>query len=185
MKRYFALMLLGLFLLSGCEKQPQKAQQNDTLVVATMGFEGKFSPFFSLSAYDSQINQLVQLYLLETDREGSVVQRGIEGETRPYGGKDYTYRGIADCSVTETRYDITLRDDLFFSDGERVTIDDVIFSLYVALDPSYDGTMTVYSLPIEGLEDYREGDARSVSGIQKTGENTLRITLTWSSCPFR
>ena len=178
MKRYFALMLLGLFLLSGCEKQPQKAQQNDTLVVATMGFEGKFSPFFSLSAYDSQINQLVQLYLLETDREGSVVQRGIEGEVRPYGGKDYTYRGIASCSVTETRYDITLRDDLFFSDGERVTVDDVIFSLYVALDPSYDGTMTVYSLPIEGLEDYREGDARSVSGIQKTGENTLRITLT-------
>ena len=40
MKRYFALMLLGLLLLSGCEKQPQKAQQNDTLVVATMGFEG-------------------------------------------------------------------------------------------------------------------------------------------------
>lgn len=179
MKRYFALMLLGLFLLSGCGKQPQKAQQNDTLVVATMGFEGKFSPFFSLSAYDSQINQLTQLYLLETDREGSVVQRGIQGEVRPYGGKDYTYRGIADCSVTEkVRYDITLRDDLFFSDGERVTIDDVIFSLYVALDPSYDGTLTVYSLPIEGLEDYRNGDARSVSGIQKTGGNTLQITLT-------
>lgn len=183
MKRIFAWALLGLFLLSGCSEQPENIPENDTLVVATMGFEGKFSPFFYLSAYDNQIIQLTQLYLLETDREGAVVLQGIEGETRPYGGKDYTYRGIADCAVTQqpdgkVRYDITLRQGLRFSDGEAVTADDVLFSLYVALDPSYDGTLTLYSLPIEGLDSYRNGDERSVSGIRKTGENTLQIILT-------
>ena len=45
-----------------------------------------------------------------------------------------------------------MRDDLKFSDGEPVTIDDVIFSIYVYLDPTYDGATTWYSLPIEGLE---------------------------------
>ena len=183
MKRYFVLAILGLFLLSGCGREATTAQNNDTLVVSTMGFEGKFSPFFYLSTYDAQILQLVHLYLFETDREGSVVQNGIEGETRPYGGTDHTYRGIASCTVTDlsdgmVSYGITLREGLRFSDGEPVGIDDVIFSLYVALDPSYDGTMTLYSLPIEGLEEYRNGDARSVSGIRKTGENTLQIILT-------
>ena len=44
-----------------------------------------------------------------------------------------------------------------FSDGTQMDIDDVIFSLYVPLDPTYDGIMTLYSLPIEGLEAYRSG----------------------------
>jgi len=58
-------------------------------------------------------------------------------------------------------YDITLREDIQFSDGEYMTIDDVIFTLYVMLDPTFDGISTFYSLPIEGLEAYRSGmDAR-------------------------
>ena len=85
---------------------------------------------------------------------------GIEGETREYNGTDYTYYGTTDCVVTENddgtvTYDLKLRDDLKFSDGEPVTIDDVIFSMYVYLDPTYDGSVTMYSTPIVGLEEYR------------------------------
>mgnify|MGYP002224208782 CR=1 FL=1 len=35
------------------------------------------------------------------------------------------------------------------------TIDDVIFNLYVYMDPTYDGSATLYSMPIVGLDDYR------------------------------
>ena len=59
---------------------------------------------------------------------------------------------LRDGTVT---YDIKLREDLKFSDGEPVTIDDVIFSMYVFLDPTYDGSVTMYSTPIVGLEEYR------------------------------
>ncbi len=182
-----ALAVLGVCaaLLAGCVGQsPDNGQtENDTLVVGTLNFDGKFSPFFYTNAYENDILRLVHLYLLDTDREGSVVLNGIAGETRSYNGTDYAYRGIADCSVTENPdgtvfYDITVRPDVQFSDGTLVDIDDVIFSLYVPLDPSYDGTMTLYSLPIEGLEAYRQGDARSISGIQKTGSHSMRLILT-------
>ena len=93
--RILALFFAVFFLLPGCGKETPTDQGNDTLVVGTMSFDGKFSPFFYVSTYDREILDLVHLYLLETDREGSVVTRGIQGETRPYGGKDYTYKGIA------------------------------------------------------------------------------------------
>ena len=54
-------------------------------------------------------------------------------------------------------YDITMRDDIVFSDGEPATIDDVIFGIYVYLDPTYDGNSTMRSLPIRGLEEYMSG----------------------------
>ena len=54
-------------------------------------------------------------------------------------------------------YDFTLRNDLVFSDGEPVTIDDVIFSMYVLCDPTYDGSSTLYAQPILGMDAYRSG----------------------------
>ena len=134
----------------------------ETLVIGTQNFDGKFSPFFYTNAYENDVLSLVNVGLLGTDREGAVVYNGIEGEVRPYNGTDYTYTGIANCVITENAdgtvyYDITLKDGVKFSDGTEMDIDDVIFSLYVPLDPTYDGIMTLYSLPIEGLEAYRSG----------------------------
>ncbi len=134
----------------------------ETLVIGTQNFDGKFSPFFYTNAYENDVLSLVNVGLLGTDREGAVVYNGIEGEVRPYNGTDYTYTGIANCVITENAdgtvyYDITLKDGVLFSDGTEMDIDDVIFSLYVPLDPTYDGIMTLYSLPIEGLEAYRSG----------------------------
>lgn len=170
-------------MLAGCNQNTHREEEADTLVVGTQSFDGKFSPFFYTNAYEADVLGLVHLSLLGTDREGAVVLKGIGGEVRPYNGKEYTYTGIADCTVTENAdgmvyYDITLKDGVQFSDGSPVTADDVIFSLYVPLDPTYDGSMTVYSLPILGLEEYRTGAAPNVAGIQKTGGNGVRLVLT-------
>ncbi len=54
-------------------------------------------------------------------------------------------------------YNFKLREDLKFSDGEPITIDDVIFSMYVLCDPTYDGNSTLFALPIEGMDAYRSG----------------------------
>ena len=93
-----------------------------TLVIADTGFESKFSPFFANSSADQHVNDLTQIALLGSDRKGEMVLKGIEGETREYNGTDYTYYGPADCTVTENAdgtvtYDLTMRDDLVFSDG--------------------------------------------------------------------
>ena len=157
------------------------AASDGTLVLAETGFEGKFSPFFAASASDQDVIDLTQLGLLGADRKGEMILNGIEGETREYNGTDYTYYGTSDCTVTENAdgtvtYDIKLRDDLKFSDGEPVTIDDVIFNMYVYLDPTYDGSATLYSTPIVGLEEYRNSMTTLSKLIAEAGEDNTDYT---------
>ncbi len=189
MKR-FVLLLVGALVfgcLGGCGVQePEAVQQaqDRTLVVGTQHFDGKFSPFFYTNAYENDVLSLVHTQLLTVDREGAVVTQGVPGEVRPYNGTDYTYAGIAGCDITENPdgtvwYDLTLRDGVRFSDGTVMDIDDVIFSLYVPLDPSYDGIMTLYSLPILGLEEYRtDPEKTAIDGIVRTSDRSVRIIMT-------
>ena len=189
---------LSLSMLAGCGSSASSAASSEaastataeattsttsdgTLVLAETGFEGKFSPFFAASAADQDVIDLTQLGLLGADRKGEMILNGIEGETREYNGTDYTYYGTSDCVVTENddgtvTYDIKLRDDLKFSDGEPVTIDDVIFSMYVFLDPTYDGSVTMYSTPIVGLEEYRSSMTTLSKLIAEAGEDNTDNT---------
>ena len=156
-------------------------EKGDTLVASSNHFEGKFSPFFAASAEDMNIMTMTQISLLGTDRVGAIVENGIEGETRSYNGTDYTYTGVADLKVTENDdgtvyYDFTMRDDLKFSDGTPIDIDDVIFSMYVYADPTYDGSTTLYSQPIQGMEEYRSGMGTLSALIAAAGEDNTDYT---------
>ena len=153
-----------------------------TLVLADTGFEGKFSPFFAASSADQHVIDLTNIALLGADRKGEMVLKGIEGETREYNGTDYTYYGPADCEVTENAdgtvtYAVNMRDDLVFSDGTPITIDDVIFTMYVYLDPTYDGSVTLYSMPIAGLDDYRSSMTTLSKLIGEAGEDNTDNSL--------
>ena len=147
-----------------------------TMVYATSTFGQKFSPFFATTAYDVEVVELVTLYLLAADRGGAVMNNGgaDEGQTVNYNGTDYTYRGVGNVEVVmnddgSVDYNLTMRDDVVFSDGEKATIDDVIFGIYVVSDPTYDGSTTLYALPIEGMEEYRSGMSRRADAIFADG----------------
>ena len=153
-----------------------------TLVLADTGFEGKFSPFFAASSADQHVIDLTNIALLGADRKGEMILKGIEGETREYNGTDYTYYGPADCEVTENAdgtvtYAINMRDDLVFADGTPITIDDVIFNLYVYMDPTYDGSAILYSMPIAGLDDYRSSMTTLSKLIAEAGEDNTDNSL--------
>ena len=144
------------------EEAAPAATADTPLVVGYSPFNSKFSPFFSETAYDQDAMAMTQLALIGNDRAGGMILNGIEGETVEFNGTPYTYYGPADVVITENEdgtvfYDIKLRDDLVFSDGEPLTVDDVIFSMYVLCDPTYDGSSTLYAQPIEGMEAYRSG----------------------------
>ena len=179
-KKFLALLLALMMcvgVLAGCgnstpapaessapaeSAEPASDNSDTPLVVGYSPFSSKFSPFFAETAYDQDVASMTAISLLTSDRTGAIVYNGIEGETINYNGTDYTYYGPADLVVTENAdgtvyYDFTLRDDLVFSDGEPITIDDVIFSMYVLCDPTYDGASTLYAQPIEGMEEYRSG----------------------------
>lgn len=134
----------------------------DTLVVAYDYFSQKFSPFFATTSYDQDAAGLTQVSLLPSDREANVLLNSKDGETVSYNGTDYTYYGIANCEIVEHEdgkltYKIDMRDDVTFSDGTPLTADDVIFTMYVLCDPTYDGSSTLYSNKISGMEAYRSG----------------------------
>ena len=157
------------------------ASNDGTLVAAATGFESKFSPFFAANVDDQRVTDMTQAYLLTVDRVSNPVLSGIEGETRSYNGTDYTYYGPADFTVTENDdgtvyYDITMREDIQFSDGTTADIDDVIFSMYVYADPTYDGSATFYSCPIEGMEDYRSGMGTLSALLAEAGEDNTDYT---------
>ena len=193
MKRTIALVLalvLCLALFAGCGSKQEAASGSEEpaatgdkpLVVGYSNFSSKFSPFFSESAYDQDVWLMTSVNLLETDRQGAIVEKGKTGETRPYNGTDYTYNGIADLTITENAdgtiaYDFDLRDDVVFSDGEKLTADDVIFSMYVLSDPTYDGNSTFFALPIAGMEEYRSGMESLYSLILAAGEDNSDFTL--------
>ena len=171
MKKILALLLVVAMCLgiAACGKDPAdtsstgNVEENTTpLVVGYAPFNSKFSPFFSETAYDQDVAAMTQLGLLTTDRTGAIIYKGIEGETIPYNGTDYTYYGPADLVVTENEdgtvdYDFTLKSGIKFSDGQEVTVDDIIFTMYVLSDPAYDGSSTLYAVPIKGMEEYRSG----------------------------
>ena len=186
MKRTLALILslvMCLGLLAGCgdKKGDQTEDENTPLVVGYAPFNEKFSPFFSESAYDQDVWVMTSLGLLNSDRQGQIIMKGIEGETHAYNGTDYTYYGPADCEIVENAdgtvdYNFTMREDLVFSDGEKVTIDDVIFSMYVLCDPTYDGNSTLYAVPIQGMAAYRSGMTTLAKAIAAAGRDNADFT---------
>ena len=161
MKKLLAL-LLALAMVLSLGMTTAFAEGDDTpLVVATSALSQKFSPFFADTAYDQDVAGLTQIGMMTTDRVGGIVYNGIEGEVHSYNGTDYTYYGTGDLAVDYdeatdiTTYSYKMREDLKFSDGEPVTIDDVIFTYYVYLDPAYNGSTTLSSYDILGLQAYR------------------------------
>ena len=159
MKKLLALLLAACMLTSITAAFAEEAT-GTPLVVAISTLSAKFSPFFADTGYDQDVVELTQIGMMTTDRVGGIVYNAIEGETVSYNGTDYLYTGPADISVVYdeandiTTYTTKIREDLKFSDGEPVTADDIIFTYYVYLDPSYTGSTTLSSYPIIGLQAY-------------------------------
>ena len=141
------------------------------LVLATQTPDGVFSPFFGNSAYDMEITSMTQLSMLSSDEDGKV-SVGLDKATV---AEDYTEvttdvrddKSKDDYANYYTTYEFLIKNDLKFSDGTPLTIDDVLFNLYVYLDPAYSGSTTIYSTNIQGLKAYRLQDPNATdSDIQ-------------------
>ena len=192
MKKMLAILLAlaMIFGLAACTSgggsqgggTDEPEESTTPLVVGYSPFSSKFSPFFSETAYDQDVYAMTQASLLTSDRTGAIIYKGIEGETIPYNGTDYTYYGPADLEVVENAdgtvdYNFKLREDLVFSDGEPMTIDDVIFSMYVLCDPTYDGSSTLFAQPITGMAAYRSGMDTLLNLIFNAGRDNADFTF--------
>lgn len=131
------------------------------LVVGLKSTDYYYTPFSAESEYHRLMNKLTGVTVLSMDRSGNPVLKGKTGQTLMYRGGYYGYKGAADISsdyneeTDITRYKVTLRDDITFQDGEKLDADDLIFTLYVLLDPDYQGSIPLKDAGIKGALNYR------------------------------
>ena len=123
------------------------------LVLSTAELDGVFNPFYSSSGADNGIIGMTQIGMLSSDRLGNVAYGKDEACVVLDYQTEIIYGG--DGKPQYTVYTFVLKNDLKFSDGSPLTMKDVLFNLYVYLDPQYYGSSTIYSTDIVGLEEYR------------------------------
>lgn len=154
----------------GTDSTENTGSTYDTLVVGTQTLDGVFSPFFYTSGYDAQVGiNPVFASVCRLDAEGRLIDEAGHVEMEEV---------IAEDGTTKYVYTISIQQDMVFSDGEPVTIDDLIFSYYVYADPTYDGMSTFGSLDIEGLRDYKNTeDTDTITGIRKIDDYTCTVTF--------
>ncbi len=157
MKKKFALRAIALTvgsvlcmgsvsLLAGCGGIPS---DKAALVIMTEDLNELYNPFYSTAGTDMDVVGQTQISMLSTDENGDLA----------YGNDEPTvvldYKSEYDPATDTTSYYYVLKNGLKFSDGVPLTMNDVMFNLYVYLDPAYTGSTTMYSTDIVGLQAYR------------------------------
>ncbi len=122
------------------------------LTMSIQNPDGLFNPFFSTSAMDSSIIGMTQIGMLTSTKDGQPKW----GDDEPVAVKDCKIEQTDDGKYTD--YTFIIKNGIKFSDGQPLTIKDILFNLYVYLDPVYTGSSTIYSTDIVGLQAYRQQD---------------------------
>ncbi len=174
---------VSLFACAPDENVSGKDSANETvpLVFSVQELDNVFNPFFGSSGYDIEITGNTQISMLSADGSGEVAC----GATEPSVVMDYsqiiTYTDESGTNTYDpnkgetpdlggqnpedipedmyyTTYRFLIKNNIKFSDGTPLTIKDVLFNMYVYLDPTYSGSSTMYSTDIKGLTAYRTQD---------------------------
>ncbi len=155
-KRIACLLLsaLTVFPMISCgDEEGGELQETRPVRFATDALDGNFNPFFATSAPDSEMASMTQIGMLTTDGAGNIAC----GENQPTVVLSYTENDqiYDDEGQQYTEYSFVIKNGIKFSDGVDLTIKDVLFNLYVYLDPAYMGSATLYSTDIVGLKAYQ------------------------------
>ena len=147
-----AMSATAMVSLASCKKKNKR----DAIVLMTEELSGLFNPFYATSGTDQDVVGMTQIGMLSTDSNGKTVA----GEEYPTVVLDYEVKSGA----TESVYTFVLKNNIKFSDGKPLTMNDVLFNMYEYLDPVYTGSSTMYSIKIKGLSEYRLQQKTSSGG---------------------
>lgn len=164
MKKGFAALLVGAMALTtvGCSSgsgDGSQSKDNTFTVGINQELSGVFSPLYYQSSYDGDVINLVYQSMLAYDVNSELQpQLAAEMPTVSEDGLTYTFK---------------LKEDVTFSDGTPLTSSDVKYTFTVIADPSYSGRMTSMSENIVGYDEYHNGDATELTGIETPDETTV------------
>ncbi len=175
-------LTMAVGLACGCLAACGGGSGADALILGTDLPDGVFNPFFYTSGTDGDIVGQTMIGMLSTDSKGEIVA----GVDEPCVAYDYSFVTTGSKTTRDevdgidrgyyTDYYFALKDDIVFSDGTPLTKQDVLFNIYMYLDPAYTGSATMYSVDIQGLRAYRT-QSPTVAG-QEGFEGALEFEVT-------
>ena len=136
--------------MTGCGGGSGSGSDSDTLLIGTGEFNGMFNYILGQSAYDIHISDLVHSYIYDKGPGGELVE-GVCEYTPAEVTKDEDGKEI-------TIYTFKVKEGIKFTDGEPLTIDDLIFCWKVLASPAYDGAIPIHTYNIRGVNEYRYDD---------------------------
>jgi len=155
---------LVVVLLSSCKA----TESSSTLKIGVNGLQGVFNPFYAQSEADKEVVSQMFRTIQYKDRDNNYVNSS--------GGISYEFVG-----EQQIKYTVSIDDDLYFSDGTNITIDDVIFFYHFIADASYDGIYKDWYLnDIAGLKEFYFDDKNYYSSIEEI-ENKINNNYTIST----
>lgn len=149
-----ALAATSVLALVSCNKDvsnSNKANEEVPLIFSTQEVDKVFNPFYSTTDPDSNVVAMTQISMIGNDKNG----KPTCGEDEPVVVLDYDITTTGTGDEQRTLYSFVLKNNVKFSNGSPLTMKDVLFNLYVYLDPAYTGSSTIYSTDIVGLQEYR------------------------------
>ncbi len=167
MRKLTALLLCAsVILLSSCQSVGVFTSGSKVLKIGVSGIEGVFNPFYAETEADKSVISQMFSPIQRSDTDNSLVNHT--------GGISYEFVGDS-----QVKYTVSIRNDMFFSDGSNIKIDDVIFFYHFIADASYDGVYKDWYLnDIEGLKEYYFDDKSFADKI-----NTIETTVTEKYSP--
>ncbi|MDE6597895.1 MAG: hypothetical protein K2K60_04580 [Clostridia bacterium] len=177
----------------GCKKAKLDSEKRQ-LILATGALDGNFNPFFYTSQNDGNMLSMTQISMLTTNEKGELVcgddwPTVVQSYTKKYYDAKTGGNEVQEGTVNgRTEYEFTIKSGIKFSDGVELTMKDVLFNLYVYLDPAYTGSSTMYSTDIQGLKAYRsqnpamtdDQDSTLEAGFASTAQRRINNLIAWS-----
>ena len=133
--------------------------------VSNSPFKGLFNPILYIDSGDGDIVNLAFTNLF-----------GYDGNQKIDNSK-----GMAEYKLDRENKIFTIhlkKGDYKWSDGQPLTIDDYIFTYEVLSRSDYEGVrFSEDILNVEGVEEFHEGKASSISGLEKVDDQTVKLHL--------
>lgn len=131
-------------------------------IVSSSPFSGIFADELSSDTNDSSIGGLIDESMFDYDENRKLTNTGL---------------GSIEFDVENKTATVTLNSkDYKWSDGQPVTIDDYIFAYQAIGNKDYTGVRYDDDYKnVVGMEEYHDGKADSVSGLEKVDDYTVKI----------